>query len=409
MLRKAAATYTRAVSEPRVARSNLLGTEFGPYRIVRRLGVGGMAETFEAVRRGPEGFEQRVCLKLALPFLSEDEEFVRLFQREARLAAKLRQSNIVGILDYGSVEGTPYMALELVDGCDLLTFLEAQGRLEFQHAVLLAVELAKGLAHAHDPPTAAGLDDSVTGLHGIVHRDLSPSNVMLSRHGEVMLTDFGVAKAMTGASRKQSGVKGKVPYMSPEQLRNQALDGRADLFSLGVVLYESLCGTRPFDGGNDPATIMLILRGEHAPLREMEHEAPDAFCEIVERLLLPERDDRVTSARELIELLDDFAPSPRAQRELSAIVTRVHNDSLSGVEEGALESSEELGETVLQDGEVVASGVSLVQRESARTSNTVGGSHSVSTGLPVRIAVVVITAGFGALMVGMVLFALGVF
>ncbi len=230
--------------EARGAGPDFPGREFGPYTIVRRLGIGGMAETFEAIRHGTEGFAQRVCLKLALPFLREDKAFVQLFQREARLAAKLRHGNIVGVLDYGSVDGTPYMALELVDGVDLQRLLEGKQRLSAEHVALIAIELAKGLSHAHDPPLDLG--DSSSQIGGIVHRDLSPSNVMLSQQGEVLLTDFGVAKAISGASRHQSAVKGKVPYMSPEQLRNDPLDGRSDLFSLGVVLYECLSGSRPY-------------------------------------------------------------------------------------------------------------------------------------------------------------------
>lgn len=366
-----------------------------------------MAETFEAIRRGPEGFEQRVCLKLALPFLQENKEFVRLFQREARLAAKLRQSNIVGIVDYGEVNGTAYMALELVDGCDLSTLLETQSRLDFDHVVLLAAELSKGLAHAHDVPAASGRDENSTDVRGIVHRDLSPSNIMLSRHGEIMLTDFGVAKAMTGASRNQSGVKGKIPYMSPEQLRNQALDGRADLFSLGVVLYESLSGRRPFDGGNDPATIMMILRGEQTPLHDLEHEAPATFCDIVEGLLQPDPDNRTPSARELIEQLDDFAPAPRAQRELAAIVASVHGDALAHADYKAAQSSDAFGNTVRKDGDVVASGLDVVPSEPS-ASGSVGGSKSVSGRIPLNASIVIAIIA-GALVTGMVLFALGVF
>lgn len=327
------------------------GARFGPYTIVRRLGVGGMAETFEAVRHGTEGFSQRVCLKLALPFLREDEAFVKLFQREARLAAKLRHSNIVGVLDYGSVDETPYMALELVDGVDLLRFLEEEGPLRSELAALFAVELAKGLSHAHSPPSSSGLDDSATSLEGIVHRDLSPSNVMLSQQGEVLLTDFGVAKAMSGASRHQSAVKGKVPYMSPEQLRNESLDGRSDLFSLGVVLYECLAGSRPFDGGNDPATILRILHGDHAPLWQVAREAPKGLCDVVDGLLQPDRDDRPATASELIAQLDEFAPSPKIQQELGAMVSALRRQSLERID--ALESSRDAvasGSGVMQSG-----------------------------------------------------------
>ncbi|MGB8221235.1 MAG: serine/threonine-protein kinase, partial [Polyangiales bacterium] len=208
--------------------SDLLGTEIGPYTLVRRLGMGGMAETFVAIRRGPSGFTQRVCLKLVLPFFREDEEFVKLFQREARLAAKLRHSNIVGVIDFGEIAGRSYMAMELVDGVDLRVLLDAESaqRLSPERVALLGHDLAAALNHAHNPPRDSSVDDG--DATAIVHRDISPSNVLISIHGEIMLSDFGVAKAVTGSSRQQSAVKGKIPYMSPEQLRLEPLDGRAD-------------------------------------------------------------------------------------------------------------------------------------------------------------------------------------
>ena len=303
--------------------SELLGKEIGPYTLVRRLGMGGMAETFVAIRRGPGGFSQRVCLKLVLPFFREDEEFVKLFQREARLAAKLRHSNIVGVIDFGEINGRSYMALELVDGVDLQVLLDAESgkRLSPEYVALIGHDLASALDHAHNPPRESDFDGSYGGA--IVHRDISPSNVLVSRHGEIMLTDFGVAKAVSGSSRKQSAVKGKIPYMSPEQLKLEALDGRADLFGVGVVLYEALSGRRPYEGGHDPATIMLILKGERQPLEQLAPGAPPDLCALIDRLIEPDREKRPESAAELVELLDPFVPSPRARRRLGKRVTEL--------------------------------------------------------------------------------------
>lgn len=312
--------------------SELLGTEIGPYRLVRRLGMGGMAETFVAIRRGPGGFTQRVCLKLVLPFFREDEEFVSLFQREARLAAKLRHSNIVGVIDFGEIAGRSYMALELVDGVDLQVLLDAESgkRLSPELVALVGHDLASALDHAHNPPRESDFDGSYGG--SIVHRDISPSNVLVSRHGEIMLTDFGVAKAVTGSSRKHSAVKGKIPYMSPEQLRLESLDGRADLFGVGVVLFEALCGRRPYEGGHDPATIMLILQGTHQPLASLAPGAPPELCKLIDSLIEPDRDKRPESAAALIELLDPFVPSPRVRRQLGKRVTelRPEEEAISG-------------------------------------------------------------------------------
>lgn len=374
--------------------------EFGPYTIVRRLGVGGMAETFEAVRHGSEGFSQRVCLKLALPFLREDEVFVRLFHREARLAAKLRHSNIVGVLDYGSVDDVPYMALELVDGIDLLTFLERQGQLRFDFVALLAVELAKGLSHAHNPPSSVRLDDSSTGLQGIVHRDISPSNVMLSQQGEVLLTDFGVAKAMSGASRHHSAVKGKIPYMSPEQLRNESVDGRSDLFSLGVVLYECLCGLRPYDGGNDPSTILRIIQGEHPPLWQVAREAPREFCDVIDSLLEPDRERRPAEASDLIAQLDEFAPSPRSQRELGAIVAEMRQELLRRIEE-----NDSTDQTRAQDRAVAESGEVPSRVEPNRVAEIAGGPEK-REGLQVKPSTVLAVTIVIAMLVVLLVFAI---
>lgn len=293
--------------------TSLAGEDFGPYRLVRRLGVGGMAETYEAIRRGPSGFTQHVCLKLVLPFFRDNDDFIRLFEREARLAAKLRHSNIVGVIDFGAIDGIPYMALELVDGADLRVLLDGQDTKRLPHdlVALIGAEIAAALEHAHSPRFSTS-----DGGVAIVHRDVSPSNVLISRQGEIFLSDFGVAKAISGTSRQQSAVKGKVPYMSPEQLRAEPLDGRSDLFALGVVLFEALGGCRPYEGAHDPATIMLTLAGDHPSLRGLAPEAPAKLCDIIESLIQSDLESRPESASVLIDLLDEFVPSPRARRQL---------------------------------------------------------------------------------------------
>jgi serine/threonine protein kinase len=325
-----------AQSDLDASANELLGTEIGPYTLVRRLGVGGMAETYVAIRRGPSGFSQRVCLKLVLPFFREDREFVELFQREARLAAKLRHSNIVGVLDYGEVAGRSYMALELVDGVDLQVLLDAESgrRLSPEYVALVGHDLAAALDHAHNPSRESDLEERSVGV--IVHRDISPSNVLISRHGEIMLSDFGVAKAITGTSNKHSAVKGKIPYMSPEQLRLEPLDGRADLFGVGVVLFEALCGQRPYEGGHDPATIMLILQGQHQPLASLAPGAPPDLCAVIESLIHPNREERPESAATLIELLDPFVPAPRVRRQLGRRVAELRptEEAIRGMPRG---------------------------------------------------------------------------
>lgn len=314
-----------------------MSRQFGPFRVVRRLGVGGMAETFEAARQGPGGFEQRVCLKRVLPAFSQDEEFVKQFQREARLAASLRHSNIVGVLDFGEIDGLHYMALELIDGVDLRAFLAAQEgkRLSAEQAALIGMDLAYALEYAHNPThTENGHGASNgAGALGIVHRDVSSANVLISRAGEIKLADFGIAKAIsTAASTASQTIKGKIPYMAPEQMKGLAVDGRADLFSLGVLLFEAVTGERPFDGSHDVETMTRVLAGERKTVHELAPALPTALATAIERLLEIEPDDRTADASALLQDLAKTAPSPQVRRELAFAVesrlggvgTRVH-------------------------------------------------------------------------------------
>ena len=344
------------MARPETSLRDLIGEQFGPYTLVRRLGIGGMAETFVAVRRGPAGFEQRVCVKLVLPFFQRDKNFVELFHREAKLAAKLRHSNVVGVIDFGEIEGRSYMALELIDGCDLQRLLDAQDRtrLPYELVALIGLDLAAALEHAHDPASRAAGESSGSIPQPIVHRDISPSNVLVSRQGEVLLTDFGVAKAISGTATKQSAIKGKIPYMSPEQLRGDPVDGRSDLFALGVVMFESLAGQRPFDGASDPATILRALKGDHPSLRTLAPETPSEMCDAIERLIMPNVDDRPQSAAELLEALDPFTPPRRVRRELGEKVQEIPDFSES-LAPDADDRSEKEGYVGLSDG---GSGVS---------------------------------------------------
>ncbi|NOY90014.1 MAG: serine/threonine protein kinase, partial [Deltaproteobacteria bacterium] len=287
---------------------------FGEYEIIRRLGTGGMAETFEA-RRKIGGTEQRVCLKRVLPAFSEDPKFNQQFLAEARLAASLRHSNIVSVLDFGAVDGAEFMVLELVDGLDLRALLASMDtqRLDAELVALIALDLAYALSYAHNTREA--------GLEGVVHRDISPANVLISVRGEVKLADFGIAKAMTNAQATASGLmKGKIPYMSPEQMRAEEVDGRADLFSLGVSLYEALAGERPFQGAHDVQVMTRLLAGERRPLRELAAEAPEDLVDAVESLLDIRVEQRTATAEQFIDELANCAPRPVARRRLAELV-----------------------------------------------------------------------------------------
>jgi serine/threonine protein kinase len=304
--------------------SSWLHDRFGDYELVRRLGVGGMAETFVAVRRGPEGFEQRVCLKRILPAFAGDADFVEMFLREARLSALLHHGHIARVLDFGFAGGSHYLTLELVEGADLravLHHLRSCGRrLDPGLTSYIAFALGAALDYAH---TA----DNDGRAAGIIHRDVSPSNVLLSDAGEIKLADFGIAKATNLPGSIQSGaLKGKVPYMAPEYALGRSCSPRSDLFSLGVLLYECLAGHRPFDGDNDMETLQRARHGTHEPLRVLAPDTPPQLSEAIESLLSPDPADRPAHARAFVSLLAGVVPPPLAYRQLGRQVRRARQD-----------------------------------------------------------------------------------
>ena len=294
---------------------------FGDYELIERLGVGGMAETFVAIRRGLGGFEQRVCLKRILPTFVNDADFVEMFLREARLSALLHHGHIARVLDFGIAEGAHYLTLELIEGTDLRAALRHLRR----RGESLDPGLTSYLAHA----LASALDFAHTAdehgvAAGIVHRDISPSNVLVSNWGEVKLADFGIAKAMNHpASVQSNALKGKVAYMAPEYALGRHCSARSDLFSLGVLLYECLAGFRPFDGGHDLQTIDHARNGHRDPVQGVAPHAPAPLVDAVEALLEPEPERRPLHARAFLAMLADAPPPPLAQRELGRLVRLV--------------------------------------------------------------------------------------
>jgi serine/threonine protein kinase len=280
-----------------------------------------MAETFLAIRRGPGDFEQRVCLKRILPTFVNDADFVEMFLREARLSALLHHGHIARVLDFGITNGAHYLTLELIEGTDLrdaLRHLRARGEtLDPGLTSFVAHALASALDFAHTAD-----DDGHAA--GIIHRDVSPSNVLLSNAGEIKLADFGIAKATNLPGSIQSGaLKGKIPYMAPEYALGRHCSARSDLFSLGVLLYECLAGYRPFDGGSDIQTLDRARNGHHDLLGEAAPDAPAALADAIESLLLPNPDERPPNAAVFIAMLAEAAPPPLAQRDLGMLVRSI--------------------------------------------------------------------------------------
>ncbi|MCS6898599.1 MAG: protein kinase [Myxococcales bacterium] len=327
---------------------------FGRYRLLSKLGEGGMAEVFKAKSFGVEGFEKIVVIKRILPRLARYKSFVDMFIREAKVVVRLSHANVVQVFDLGRVDGVSpeeppsyYMAMEYVAGMDLATLLErckAAGiRPPPGLAIYIAAEVAKGLDHAH-----RRCDERNVPL-GIVHRDISPQNILLSWEGEVKVTDFGIAKARdsledTLEDSRVRLIKGKYSYMSPEQARGDDLDQRSDLFSLGTVLYEVLSGANPFRAAEPLETLRRVREAEFPPLSLVASELSPELTELVARAMAPLPIHRFKDAAHLHEALlthayqtslrfgaSDLAAflqrirtTPAAPRSLPQEVTPVH-------------------------------------------------------------------------------------
>src|SRR3954464_15859683 len=273
-------------------------TPIGKYKLVRLIAAGGMAEVYLARQAGAAGFEKLVCLKRILPQLARDKQFVEMFLNEARLAARLDHPNIVSIFDLGEANGNYFIAMEFIDGPSL----RAVGKRASERGEYLPIpELCKiiamaagGLQYAHD------LNDPQGNPLGLVHRDISPDNILVHRNGVAKVVDFGIAKAANSSGATRTGtLKGKVAYMPPEQLRGEPLDRRADVFALGVVLYELLAGKRPWEGDSEVSLIGRIITEVPAPLATLRPEAPGGLMGVLDRALAKDREARYASCHEL--------------------------------------------------------------------------------------------------------------
>lgn len=278
--------------------------QFGDYHLLEKIATGGMAEVYRARAYGLAGFQKILVIKKVLEGLARDSEFVQLFIDEAKIAVHLLHVNIVQVYELGEVNGAWYMALEYVHGLDLSRLLaraaDREGgapALPIPLALFVATEVLKALQFAH-----ARTDDAGRPLR-IVHCDISPQNILVSYAGEVKITDFGISRAAFQARALHDAIRGKFAYMSPEQLDGQPLDGRADLFSLGVVLFELLTGRRLFKAATREETMARVRMGEVPPLRELQPAASPELQALLRRALAPRRDDRFPDAGAMLEEL----------------------------------------------------------------------------------------------------------
>jgi len=284
------------------------GQQAGNYVLLERVGMGGMAEVFRAASRGVEGFERPVAIKRILPNLAADEDFVKMFVDEAKIAVQLQHPNIVEIFDLARADDDLFIAMEYVHGKDLRAILDKvqgpdgrSGRLPVELSVHVTARVCDALHHAHFAHGPSGQP------LGIIHRDVSPQNVIVSYDGEVKVTDFGLAKAAGRAVQTQAGVvKGKLAYMSPEQLRGQQIDQRSDVYGVGILLWEMLTGVRLFLGKNDQETLRRVYHAQVPPPRSVRADIHPELEGIVMRALAKEIVDRYATAEEMQEDLTAF-------------------------------------------------------------------------------------------------------
>ncbi|HKD18851.1 MAG TPA: protein kinase, partial [Thermoanaerobaculia bacterium] len=337
----------RRREEPAAAVPSSGPDHFGQYEILERIAAGGMAELYKAKRTGVEGFQKIVAIKKILPHLADDEAFVTMFADEAKLAAQLNHPNIIHIYDLGKIQaGGYFIAMEYVDGRDLRAIQQA-GRdlgvpLPVPLAVYVASKVASALDYAHRRRDADGHELN------IVHRDVSPQNILISYEGDIKLCDFGIAKAASKASKTQSGaLKGKIQYMSPEQAWGKPIDRRSDLFSLGVVLHELLTGERLFGGDTDINVLEKVRSAEISPPSRSNPEVPQNLDAVVLKALAKEPDDRYANASDLLRDLDSvlysYTPAPgsadvaiylhRLQAEEGAVAEAKAREAAQAVED----------------------------------------------------------------------------
>ncbi len=321
----------------RVTESSPEGEPFGRYILERPLARGGMAEIFFARHDGPAGFSRHLVIKRILKELASNTEFVEMFLDEARLVAQLSHPNIVQLFDFGEVDGAYFLAMELVPGPNLHGLLKGCAEtgiaMPYPIAAKICSGIAEGLEYAQKQTDTAGQPLS------IVHRDISPSNILVTYDGVPKILDFGIAKAATQSHKTRTGtIKGKLAYMSPEQVNADPVDGRTDTYALGVVLYRLVTDRRPFHGRSDLELMQRITAGHYIPARDCCADLPPTLDVIIGKAMATDREQRYQTARELSSDLEHFAA------EAGGVVTSFDvGGFIERVEEAAGEKLDAIG------------------------------------------------------------------
>jgi eukaryotic-like serine/threonine-protein kinase len=320
------------------------------YRITERIAAGGMAEVFKGVAESLQGFRKNIAIKRVLPALTKNKKFVAMFLDEARLSLHLQHANVVQVFDIGHADETFFIVMEFVDGVDLKAILEWRRRLgrplTIGQTIYIIMDVCKALGYAHE------LVDPETGEPmGIVHRDVSPPNVLISRSGEVKLADFGLAKAASQLETTDPGVvKGKMSYLSPEAARGEEVDSRADIFSVGILLYEMLTGKKLFYGESDYQTVELVRAAKIPSIARQNVEVESELEEICRKALARRVEDRFQTANDLQEALAHYLFSRGLkilQRDISDLVRACMEDL--AMQSGAKKPKTNIIDTMLHE------------------------------------------------------------
>jgi serine/threonine protein kinase len=309
-----------------------VGVVFGRYELLRELARGGMGSVHLARQTGLEGFEKLIVVKTLLPHLNEDREFVEMFLDEARIAAKLDHPNVCQIFDLGEIDGTYFLAMEFVRGVDLRTLLrdceECQHLIPLPLTARIVSDAAAGLHYAHELR-----DPGSHLLSGLVHRDVSPQNVLVSWEGGVKLIDFGVAKAQGRATATVDGrLKGKYAYMSPEQASGEDIDRRSDVFALGIVFWEAVTGERLFRQETDVKTLRAVTDCEVAAPSTVKPGIPKSLDPVVMKALTRDPDDRYPTAQALRLAIEEWmraSGSPSSQAHVAEFMQDFYRDRIA--------------------------------------------------------------------------------
>jgi serine/threonine protein kinase len=307
------------------------------YRITERVAAGGMAEVFRGVAESLQGFKKNIAIKRILPALTKNKKFVAMFLDEARLSLLLQHANIVQVFDIGHSDDTYFIVMEYVDGVDLKALMEWRRRINrrvpIAHTLYVIMEICKGLSYAHE------LQNPETGKPlGLVHRDISPPNVLISKQGEIKVVDFGLAKATSQIETTDPGVvKGKMSYLSPEAARGEEVDAGADIFAVGILLYEMLTGKRLFYGETDYQTVELVRNAKIPPIKPQNPQVEPELEDIVRKALAKRKEDRFVTPTDMQDALAQYSYSRGLKvisRDIAELVRQCLDDRASQSSDG---------------------------------------------------------------------------